>query len=392
MSETDSFEFLWHSLPAPVLQIDPDGRIQTVNTAAESFFHASQRQLRGRPLARLTGRDSRATSLIELVLERGAKMAEYDVELTMPEAAPRLVDLHAAPLHQAPFGAVLMLHPRAIAESMDRSLGYRSAARSAAGLSALLAHEVKNPLAGIQGAAQLLEMNAADADRELTALIREEVARISDLLSRVEKFGEIGIGRRLPVNIHDVLDRAAKSARAGFASHVRFVEEYDPSLPPTWGDPDQLIQVVLNLLKNAAEAAPELGGVIQIRTDYRAGMTVATPSGRRESLPLRISITDNGPGIPEDLQRHIFDPFVSSKSTGSGLGLALVSKVVADHGGLITCDTEPGWTRFRISLPVATREQIAAAAADHATEDTEPCVPSDDPPQGARSRGSEAAA
>ena len=144
-----------------------------------------------------------------------------------------------------------------------------------------------------------------------------------------------------------------RSAKAGFAKHVRFVQEYDPSLPPTLGDGDQLMQVMLNLLKNAAEATPRVGGIITVQSAYRAGMKVATPGGRRESLPLQIVIADNGSGIPEDLQSHIFEPFVTSKSTGSGLGLALVSKIVSDHGGVISCDSQPGATRFRLLLPLA---------------------------------------
>ena len=363
MTQTTDFEALWHALPNPALQIDPEGRIAAVNTPGETFLGTAQSHLAGRTLATITGEDSRIADLVGRVLAQGIKMAEYDVELSWPDRPARLVDLHAAPVNQAPGGIVVLIHPRAIAETMDRSLSHRNAARSVAGMSAMLAHEVKNPLAGISGAAQLLEMNASEADRELTTLIREEADRIKALMARVEQFGDIGPARREPINIHDVLDRAARSARAGFASHIRFIEDYDPSLPPTPGDADQLMQVILNLLKNAAEATPEVGGVIALGTAFRAGIKVATPGGRRESLPLQITITDNGPGVPEDLQRHIFEPFVSSKAEGSGLGLALVSKIVADHGGIISCESEPGWTRFRLSLPVAAEGGLAEDAA-----------------------------
>ena len=198
-------------------------------------------------------------------------------------------------------------------------------------------------------------------DRELTALIREEAERIGALVSRVEQFGEIAPGRFLPVNIHDVLDRACRVAKAGFAAQIRFILEYDPSLPPTLGDSDQLMQVLLNLLKNAAEAVPEAGGIIIVRSSYRAGMKVATPTGRRESLPLQITITDNGSGVPEDLLRHIFEPFVTAKSGGRGLGLALVSKIISDHGGVIACESEPGRTQFRLLLPVAPALELPEA-------------------------------
>ncbi len=359
---------LWQSLPNPALMVDGDLRLRAVNTAAETFFGASQRQLQGRALAPLAGADSRLVDLLRHVMRCGTKTAEYDVELLWPDSPARLVDLHAAPMLGEGPGAVVLIHPRAIAETMDRSLSHRNAARSVAGLAAMLAHELKNPLAGISGAAELLETSVSGADRELTQLIRDEAKRIGALMTRVEQFGEIGPGRRVAVNIHDVLDRARRAAQAGFASHVRFIEEFDPSLPPTIGDPDQLLQALLNLLKNAGEAAPQVGGVIRIRTAYSAGMKVRTPSGSSESLPLQIAITDNGPGVPEDLRRHIFEPFVSSKAKGSGLGLALVSKIVADHGGIVVCDSEPGWTRFRLSLPLATEAAIADAEAQDAED------------------------
>ncbi len=232
----------------------------------------------------------------------------------------------------------------------------------------MLAHEIRNPLAGISGAAQLLEMGLGDADRELTGLIQTEAARIGKLVDRVEQFGDLRPAQRSPLNIHDVLDRARRAAKAGFGSHARFSEDFDPSLPPTAGDPDQLLQVFQNLLKNAAEAIPKVGGTISLSTAYRPGVKLLRPGGGRESLPLLVTITDNGPGIPENLVRDIFDPFVSSKVNGTGLGLSLVSKFVADHGGVVECDSQPGRTRFRIRLPVW---RGAGPAEDHA-EDAAP--------------------
>ncbi len=347
-------ELIWNSLPNPVMAIGGDGAILAVNGAAESFLGTSERHLCGQILASIAGEDSRLASLVRQVLRQGLNMAEYGVDLTWPELPARLVDLQAAPMGEG--GAVVMIHPRAIVETMDRSLTHRTAARSVAGMAQMLAHEIRNPLAGISGAAQLLQMGLADEDRELATLIREEAERIGALVARVEQFGDIGPGRYRPLNIHDVLDRACRAAKAGFAAHARFVQDYDPSLPPTLGDPHQLMQAMLNLLKNAAEAVPQVGGIITVRSAYRAGMKVVTPSGQRESLPLQVVIADNGTGVPEELQRHIFEPFVSSKASGTGLGLALVSKIVSDHGGVISCESEPGWTRFRLLLPMAAED------------------------------------
>lgn len=358
------FEAIWNNLPTPALTVDAGAAIVEVNGTAESFLGLSARQLTGQRLDRFAGENSRVADLVREVLRRGVAMAEYNIELNWPDTPPRLVDLHAVPLAEGADGAILLFHPRTTAESMDRSLSHRNAARSVAGMAAMIAHEIKNPLAGISGAAQLLEMNAGEEDRELTHLIRDEADRIGKLMARVEQFGEIGPGRSRPVNIHDVLDRATRAARAGFASHLRFIEDYDPSLPPTLGDSDQLMQVMMNLMKNAAEATPRVGGILAVRTSYRAGMNIALPGGRRESLPLQVMICDNGGGVPEELRRSIFEPFVTSKPSGSGLGLALVSKIIADHGGVISCESEPGWTTFRMLLPVASEGEGDATGAE----------------------------
>ncbi|MEM7505112.1 MAG: ATP-binding protein [Pseudomonadota bacterium] len=356
-------ELLWQNLPSPALVVDPDYRIAALNGTAELFLDISAKQLTGQPLTRYLGENSRIKEVISRVREQGLSTGEYDYELTWPDGPPRLVDVMAAPLAEDADQVILLIHPRSMAASMDRSLNHRAAARSVSGMAAMLAHEIKNPLAGILGAAQLLEMHADDDNRELALLIAEEVERIGKLITGFEQFGDVAPVDASPVNIHDVLDRAGRAAKAGFASHIRFIEDYDPSLPPTMGDSDRLMQVFMNLLKNAAEASPAVGGTITLQTAYRAGMKVMTPSGRHESLPLQIRITDNGVGVSHDILRDIFEPFVTSKGSGNGLGLSLVSKIIADHGGVISCESEPGWTRFSIRLPVASsaamRELVA---------------------------------
>jgi two-component system, NtrC family, nitrogen regulation sensor histidine kinase GlnL len=249
----------------------------------------------------------------------------------------------------------VMLQERTIADKMDRQLTHRGAARSVTALAAMLAHEIKNPLSGIRGAAQLLEQSAADDDRTLTRLICDEADRIVKLVDRMDVFTDERPVERASVNIHVVLDHVKRLAQSGFARHIKFVEEYDPSLPPLFGNRDQLVQVFLNLVKNAAEAIGEgtSDGEILLSTAFRPGVRLSLPGSKtRVSLPLQFCVRDNGSGVPEDLMPHLFDPFVTTKPKGSGLGLALVAKVVGDHGGIIECESQPRRTIFRVMMPV----------------------------------------
>jgi len=195
-------------------------------------------------------------------------------------------------------------------------------------------------------------MGVGGEDLELTDLIVEESRRIIKLLEQVEQFGNLQSPKLLAVNIHDVLDRARKSAAVGYGAHMHFIEEYDPSLPRALADADQLLQVVLNLLKNASEAGRE-GGTITLRTFYDAALRLRQADGAPARVPLQIEVSDDGPGLPPAIADHIFEPFVSGRENGTGLGLALVSKLVSDGGGWISVSSIPGRTTFRISLPRA---------------------------------------
>jgi two-component system nitrogen regulation sensor histidine kinase GlnL len=295
-------------------------------------------------------------NLIEEVRERGSSVSEYRIDIGTPRiGSERIVDVFATPLGDDGEEVVVMLQERTIADKMDRQLTHRGAARSITALGAMLAHEIKNPLSGIRGAAQLLEQSASEDDRLLTRLICDEADRIVKLVERMELFGDERPVERGAVNIHGVLDQVKRLAQSGFARHVRFVETYDPSLPPVYGNRDQLVQVLLNLVKNAAEAIgiDALEGEIVLATAFRTGVRLQMPGSKeRISLPIEITVRDNGPGIPSDLVGDLFDPFVTTKAQGSGLGLALVAKIVGDHGGIIECDPAPRRTTFRILLPM----------------------------------------
>jgi two-component system, NtrC family, nitrogen regulation sensor histidine kinase GlnL len=344
------------ALPHPVIMVAADGRIANANAAAESFFEASLLLLRRHLLGELVPFGSPLLALVDQVRVRGAAVNEYKVDLGTPRnPGERLVDLYVAPLPERPDHVVVMLQERTIADKMDRQLTHRGAARSVIALAAMLAHEIKNPLSGIRGAAQLLEQSAGDDDRTLTRLICDEADRIVKLVDRMEVFTDERPIERESVNIHAVLEHVKHLTYSGVARHIKFVEDYDPSLPPVLGNRDQLIQVFLNLVKNAAEAIGEnaVDGEIQLSTAFRPGVRLSLPGSKtRVSLPLEFCVKDNGPGVPEDLLPHLFDPFVTTKPTGSGLGLALVSKIIGDHGGIIECESQPRRTIFRVLMPM----------------------------------------
>lgn len=340
------------AIAVPVVVLDADNRFVSVNAAAEQFFQTSAASLAQLRLTDLLPEDSRLFAVIAQVRYVDARVSDHDLTLESPRLSRRGVTVHAAPLPEMPGAVVLTLQDGSTAQMLDRQLNFRGAARGASAMAAMLAHEVKNPLSGIRGAAQLIEQSApSEGDRELCQLIQDEADRIRGLVDRFDMFSErpVELG---PVNIHRVLDHVKRIAESGFASHLRVVEEYDPSLPPVWGNRDLLVQILLNLVKNSAEAVDPVGGEIILNTAYHHGVRIAVPgSSDRVHLPLQISVRDNGPGIPEEIRGTLFEPFVSTKRGGQGLGLALVAKLVADQGGLIECDSRPGRTVFRLSMP-----------------------------------------
>ncbi|BBK31952.1 two-component system nitrogen regulation sensor histidine kinase GlnL [Stella humosa] len=341
------------TLADPVLVVDQQLAIRFANPAAEQFFDMGLPTMIGRRLDSLLPPDSPACALVEKVRDQGGRMVDHGVAIDTPRTGAQLVSVQVAPLGDGLPLYVVALQPRSIVERIDHQLTHRGAARSVSAMAAMLAHEVKNPLSGIRGAAQLLEQNANEADRELTRLICDETDRICALVDRMEVFSDSRPIHRGAVNIHEVLEHVRRLAESGFARGIRFVELYDPSLPPVLGNRDMLVQVLLNLVKNAAEAVPEQGGEIVLSTAYQHGVRLAVAgSDSRLHLPLVVTVQDNGSGVPEDLRANLFDPFVTTKHGGKGLGLALVAKIIDDHGGLIEFDSQQRRTTFRVKLPM----------------------------------------
>ncbi len=354
-------ELLLSALPHPILVIGEGNHIVYVNSAAESFLSMSSALLVRLTLDDVVAFGCPLLTLVDQVRESGSTVNEYGLDIASPKfSTPKLVDVYAGPLTEGEPSIVVMLQQRTMAQMIERQLTHRAAARSVSGMAAVLAHEIKNPLSGIRGAAQLLEQGLSDEDRALSQLICSETERIRNLVDRMEVFGDERPLAKEPVNIHDVLNHVRRLAESGFARGMRFVEDYDPSLPPIPGNRDKLVQAFLNLVKNAAEAIGDANpdGRIVMQTSFRPGVRLSVPgTDTRISLPLMIQIEDNGAGVPDHLRPHLFDPFVTTKHNGTGLGLALVAKIIGDHGGIIECDSEPNRTMFRVLLPMQDRSR-----------------------------------
>ena len=345
-----------NAIQNPVVMVDEAGLIAFANWEAEAFFGASASHLSRYKISTFIPFGSPLLALIDQVRERRAPVNEYRVDLSSPRLGQdKLVDLYVAPISSEPGSGVVVFQERSMADKIDRQLTHRAAARSVTGLASMLAHEIKNPLSGIRGAAQLLEQSVEDDDRALTRLICDETDRIVSLVDRMEVFSDERPVDRVPVNIHSVLDHVKAVARAGFARNIKLSENYDPSLPAVFANRDQLVQVFLNLVKNAAEAVGDRpDGEIMLTTAYRPGIRLSVAGTREKiSLPLEFCVIDNGPGVPADLVPHLFDPFITTKTNGTGLGLALVAKIIGDHGGIVECDSQNHRTTFRVLMPAS---------------------------------------
>ncbi len=358
---------LLNSLPTAMLVVDADDRLTFANPAAENVLQTSMAQLRQMTLDDLFGRGSAIAGLIRLSREQMMPVAEFDVQFATPRISHDRVSISAAPVFRggapSPSGEVVVqFAQQSIAHRIDQQMRRQGAARSAAGMVAVLAHEVRNPLAGIKGAAQIIEGSVDGDERVLTRLIADEVDRIGNLIRRIDVFADIGAAPSGSVNVHEALERARKVLESsGAFDGVAVEESYDPSLPPVRGDFEGLVQVLLNLINNAADAARQGGGEVKLKTGYRHGIRLAAESRHDGGvLPITIQIQDNGPGIPEDLQGAVFDPFVTTKPNGQGLGLAVVAKIVGDHGGAVVFESEPRRTVFTVHLPIFVEPEAMA--------------------------------
>lgn len=356
LSKSSLVEAVFDTHPHPQLVINKNGQILAANSASEFFFQMGRQFICGLKVDDFIPSDSPLHLTIKQVQEKQPFIAKRKFPLSIIKRSQRkIVDIYVCRIDEIECNILLVIQPQTMAEKMDQHFHQRGVTRSMMNMASILAHEVKNPLFGIHGAAQLLEANASSEDKELLYLIKNEAERIKKLVERMEIFNKDTMLNFAPVNIYTVLDRVIKSAKTGFAKHVTIKENYDPSLRMLIGDQDQLIQVFMNLVKNAAEAiaAHRLDGEIEIRTAYRPGIKLSIPTSKQlTALPLEITVSDNGGGISAQIQEDLFSPFLTTKQDGSGLGLALAAKIIEDHGGFIECNSQEGRTSFSVLLPM----------------------------------------
>ena len=349
------------SLPYAVILLRPGQRIAAVNVAGEQLLGQSARRLLGKPLKSLV--DFGEARLMTMLADADVQINARDMAARIGRAGAKRMHIIVSPIAGWEGWQTLTLIESAEVEGFEES-GINTHEEAALRAPEILAHEIKNPLAGIRGAAQLLGRKAKASDRALTALIAEEVDRIASLIDQMQSLSSRSAVPASPVNLHVAIRRATAVLEAGGHDAVRIIEEFDPSLPMVLVNPDALLQVLLNLLTNAAEAcAVEDQPELTIRTRFASGIMLRQ-AGQAQPirLPIELSVSDNGPGVDPDLRDHIFEPFVSSKKQGQGLGLALVRKLVRDMNGRISHDRDEarGLTHFRIRLPmVETRREAA---------------------------------
>jgi two-component system nitrogen regulation sensor histidine kinase GlnL len=346
------YEELWKQLPIPAFVVDPLDNVIELNVSAEQFLGISRKLVLDQKMWKFLLGENLIPEGLKRARSKNTSVLINDVSAYGRSTYDVVCSVHICPLPSNNQNVLLIIIPIEGLEYQSKKMVRTTSTQSVIGMGEMLAHEIKNPVAGIIGAAQFLSMSLTAEEIEMTDLIVEESKRIVSLLEQVEQFGDITPPKLMSLNIHDVLDQSVKTAKFGFAGNIKIIREYDPSLPSVWGDRDQLVQAFLNLVKNACEAVDQNGQII-IRTFYDGSLQSAKLGLDGQRLSLHIEIIDDGAGLLDSIAKHIFEPFVSSKNNSKGLGLALVSKILSQHAAHIEASSKLGKTIFRISFPLS---------------------------------------
>ena len=352
------YEKIWSSIPYPAFLIDQNYRIISANNSAEMCFSTSLKKMRMSNLPFYIGNNSLIMNTLSQFQKEIQSKILYDLDVFWSNKKIIKCDLHISKIDNEKEKVLLLFHPKSETNFTEK-ISIKSSSRSLSGISSMFSHEIRNPLAGISGATELLSSNIKGKDIELINVIKYDIERIKNLIDRVETLGEYEFFEIEELNIHDILENSKKSALVSFASKIKIITDYDPSLPNINGDKNQLFQVTQNLLKNASEAVDQKKGLIKISTSYSHDSKLFNNSSIKENLSLKITISDNGKGVHENIKNDIFDPFVSSKENGSGLGLSIVSKIIETHSGIVKYDHKNGWTNFSFFLPLIKIKNIS---------------------------------
>lgn len=352
---TDDYKTILDSLMTAVLVLEEDLRIRYLNPAAESLFETSITRSRGLPFQDILLTGDEALKTLQTALESGQPYTRRETQFVLASGNRLTVDYTVSPLTQDFPGLLIEIQPRDRLLRISREGDLITQQETTRTLVRGMAHEIKNPLGGIRGAAQLLDRELADEDlREYTRVIIDEADRLRSLVDRM-----LGPNKALKfssANIHEILERVRTLLEAESKGRVVFVRDYDPSLPELKADKEQLIQAFLNIARNAMEATCEQQRqpgdeppTITFRTRALRQFTIGS---KRFRLACRVDIIDNGPGIPPELMHSIFYPMISGRASGTGLGLSITQSIIGQHHGLVECESRPGRTDFIIFLPL----------------------------------------
>ncbi len=344
------FKDLWESVPYPAFVLDFKNEIKLANPLSQQYCETSLYRLVGKKLSSYIGTNSAVFEVLEKISSNSSAIVKFDVPINWKNKGNQVFDMYVVSVEMG-LSNLIFFHPKRLKGKMEQALLNQNSIKSVSAMGSVLSHEIKNPLASIIGAAQLLENSNVKNEKTLTQIIHEEAKRIESIVDRVQLLGEvnkIGFGA---VNIHDVIDKVKRSALQGYGSHVQFEENYDPSIPDVNGDFELLTQAFHNIIKNSCEAVGKKGGRINIKTSFYSGLALGSHGEKNKKLQLMVTVSDNGPGITKNIIADIFDPFSTTKIGGSGLGLPLVAKIISEHGGFVELDDMKDGACFNIYLP-----------------------------------------